>query len=374
MAPWLHDLLGYPHQGLGFERVFWALVVAMGVALGVSERRSSRTAAQNPLAWFLTAGLCLGGAMALVRAWSGHLTFGERGLMVPTYGVAMALGFGLPLLLARRDLRHTPAAISRDDCLDLGFWIIVTGLAGARLLAWFNTLRAEGGVCFDGDMQECLSLFAIWRGGLVFYGGVAGALIGGVVWCVRRKVSFRAAADFVVPYLALGHAIGRLGCVAAGCCYGADCGVEFPLGVPLPHGLGAWDGHSGVEEPALVHPVQLYEVAVELTLFAGLRWVRPRLRVGRTAATWLMVYAVARGILEIFRGDSVRGLYVGWTNAGITELLRLPEGTPLLLSTSQVFAMAMFALGLLLWGIAPTRESSPSRRDVDAQCGPANAD
>lgn len=383
MAPWLHELLGFPNAGRGFELVFWTLTALLGGTLLFRERRSGRHPSENVLAWLLGTGLAAFGVVRLGSAIAGRLYFPPEGLHIPVYGVAMAAGFGLPLAIAIRDARRHPAALSAEDAVDLTFWVIVSGLVGARVLAIALDFPSTVGACVAGGeagRAACWSLLRFWEGGLVFYGGFVGSMLGGWWWCRKAGVPFWAAADQFVPYMALGHAIGRLGCVAAGCCFGAECGAGFPFGVTYPAGSAVWDAHVGAHggptdamveslRSAPVHAVQLYEAAFELLMFVVLRRMsrarsrRPLDSAGAVVGVWLVAYGAARFCLEVFRGDVVRGFLVRFEAPSIAGTLGLSAETPLALSTSQAVALAAMAAGALL--MASVSRRRPDRTEPE---------
>jgi phosphatidylglycerol:prolipoprotein diacylglycerol transferase len=160
-----------------------------------------------------------------------------------------------------------------------------------------------------------------WRVSL-FSGG---AFMGGplvafpfLFWLSHRlRLPIWKTGDIIVPGVALGHAIGKIGCFAAGCCYG--CATTLPVGVFFPdRPLGG----------VAVHPTQLYETATSFLLFLGLIWLwRRRSFDGQVLLTFFLSYAVIRFGIECFRGDSKRGYHL--------------DG---LLSTGQVVSICMFSL------------------------------
>jgi phosphatidylglycerol:prolipoprotein diacylglycerol transferase len=234
---------------------------------------------------------------------------------VHTYGVLLALGFLLAVFLAREEARH--AGIDPNVMLDMSFYILAGAILGSRLF-YVLTNWAE----FAGSP---LDMFKFWRGGLVFYGGLIFAFLIGT-WYVRKyKLAFWKLADIVAPSIALGQAMGRLGCFSAGCCYGkpttALWAVTFrdpnslaPLGVPL-------------------HPTQLYESAATFGIFLALLSMRRLERFqGRLLWFYLLFYSTARFIIEFYRGDPR-----GWAIPG-------------LLSTAQAtgIPVALFGLYMIL--------------------------
>jgi phosphatidylglycerol:prolipoprotein diacylglycerol transferase len=142
---------------------------------------------------------------------------------------------------------------------------------------------------------------------LVFFGGPL-AVVPFLIWYLRKHaLPLWKTMDVLVPGIALAHAFGRLGCLAAGCCYGKPTGSEW--GVRLDSPL-VEESMRGI----FLHPVQLYESAALLVLFAGLLLVyRSRRFDGQVVLTYFMAYPLIRSITELFRGDSIRGFVIdGW--------------------------------------------------------------
>jgi len=255
-------------------------------------------------------------------------------LTVHTYGVLVATGLLVGLYTASRYAAR--AGLQRETLWNLGVYMALTALVGAKL-----TLLVTEWRYFAEHPGEIFS-WASFQSGGIFYGGLlfAAALAIGYAW--RFRLEFAALADAYAPGLALGHAIGRLGCFSAGCCWGkpteAAWGVTFtdpysaqlvgvPLGLPL-------------------HPSQLYEAAAELIIFAllVLLWRRRRYA-GEILASYLMLYAVARFAIEFFRGDPRGGF--------------LFDGA---LSVPQGVSVALFLVAGLYW--LRQRRSGPATVDA----------
>lgn len=242
---------------------------------------------------------------------------------IHTYGVLIAAGFLLAMLLAARQAKREGEDPER--IVDLGFYVLLAGFVGGRLLFIVTKLPLY--------WESPARVLRFWLGGYVWYGGFIAAALYVLYYCRKHRMPFAKYADIMVPYMALAHGVGRLGCLAAGCCYGAPTtmpwGIHFPLG-SLVHQAQQSAGLVGFgEAPLPVHPTQIYESAAELLLFALLVWLRPRKRYdGQLLVTWLIVYAVLRAGIELFRGDVERGVYV--------------------LSTSQYVSIGMLTVALLL--------------------------
>ena len=184
--------------------------------------------------------------------------------------------------------RAATVGISSDSILDLGPWLLVGGLLGARITYVISY--------WDRDFarEPLIEIFRIWNGGLVFYGGlILGTWVG--VWRIRQlNLPLWRVADCIAPGVALGHVFGRLGCFMNGCCYGRQSDLPWALRFPydrVPHG-----------KP--VHPTQLYEALLNLALSIALAtWFRRRKFDGQVFAFYLVGYALIRSFTEYFRGD-----------------------------------------------------------------------
>jgi phosphatidylglycerol:prolipoprotein diacylglycerol transferase len=221
---------------------------------------------------------------------------------IHTYGVMVALGFIAGLYLAA--WRGQREGIGGHRIMDLGVWLIIAGMLGAKLFyvvfLWPDFLA---GWREDG--------FRSLRQGFVFYGGFIAACAATIYYAHRTKISLWKIADVMAPSVALGHAFGRIGCFLHGCCYGKAC--TLPWGVQYP------SGHPAHTFPT--HPVQLYEAAGNLLIFAGLSlWFRRRKFDGQIWWLYVLVYGALRFTVEFFRGDYGH-LYLGiFTNAHIIAL------------------------------------------------------
>jgi phosphatidylglycerol:prolipoprotein diacylglycerol transferase len=197
--------------------------------------------------------------------------------------------------------------------MDLGIWIIVSALLGAKLLLLVVEFDK-----FSGDPRELLNLA---RSGGVFYGGLIAA-VGVALWYLRRhRMPMWTVTDVFAPGIALGHVVGRLGCLFAGCCFGRPTNVpwaitfhsEFaarnvgtPLGIPL-------------------HPTQLYEAGAEFIILLILLATERRggYFPGRTFWTYMLLYGISRFIIEFYRYDP-RGMVGIFSTSQFVSLLIVP--------------------------------------------------
>lgn len=255
-----------------------------------------------------------------------------------TYGLLIAMGFVFAMKLGQRQA-HLEGE-DPDRVIDLAFWVLLMGLIGSRVVYIITNLGEY--------LRDPLEILVIWRGGLVWYGGFILAALYVAWYCRRYRLNFFKYADMFIPMVALAHGFGRLGCLAAGCCHGSP--TEMPWGIVFPNFSAAHAeqqqlGLVGIGDRALpVHPTQLYEAGFEMAMFWVLTLLRPYKRFhGQLFLIWLSAYPIARSIIEVYRGDSVRGVFI--------------------LSTSQFISVgvALFSAWLFfkLWRDRPKLTSAP---------------
>ena len=207
------------------------------------------------------------------------------------YGVLLAVGFYAGFWTAGRRCRRD--GLSPEKLMDLGPWLIIGGIVGARTLyvtTYWDRLM-ETPLYPDAPWTE---IFMVQRGGLVFYGGFIGSLLGCVLYTTWKKVPLWKITDALAPSIALGYVFGRIGCLLNGCCYGRSC--DLPWAIHFP------EGHETY--PHGVHPTQVYDSLLNLVLYAALAWMYRRKKFdGQIFALYLMCYAVTRSFVELFRGD-----------------------------------------------------------------------
>jgi phosphatidylglycerol---prolipoprotein diacylglyceryl transferase len=242
-----------------------------------------------------------------------HQTLFKVGpLSIHSYGVMIAIGFLIGLHLMQRDARKR--GLDPEVIGNLVIWGLVAGLIGTRLLhiLMFPELYS---------WADPIGWIAIWRGGLVFQGAIPVVIVFAYLYLKWKKTPFGEAADTVIPFAVVGHAVGRLGCFFNGCCYGKP--TTLPWGIPFPRtpwdlsqtptGCPVYLDHlqrfhavTSQDHWSLpVHPTQLYSFLALLAISALLLYLRKRWRPfsGFTLPVYLMVYGLARFIIEFYRGD-----------------------------------------------------------------------
>jgi phosphatidylglycerol:prolipoprotein diacylglycerol transferase len=209
------------------------------------------------------------------------------GFVVHAYAFFMSAGFiaGSALAIARARRR----GVEEDKLLSLLIAIWIGSLAGARaFFVW------EAWAYYAASPLE---IPMVWRGGLSFYGGLVGGLAAVVYGCRRVGLPLRETLDLLVPSLAIGHALGRVGCLFHGCCFGQV--AAGPFAVTFADGLPR-------------HPTQGYELVALLVLWvASLRRATEPHRPGALAGEYLIAYATLRFALEGLRDDMVGPVFAG---------------------------------------------------------------
>ncbi len=242
-----------------------------------------------------------------------EIAFRIGSLTVHWYGILVATGFMIGYWTAqRRGLRD---GLSPESIADVVFWLFLGGIVGARGLYVISYWREE-------FSEQPLSHVFTTRSGFVFYGGLIGATICGIAFARWKKLPVWKLADALAPSIALGHALGRLGCFMTGCCHGRACDLPWAVHFPVEHAT------SGIG----VHPTQLYESALNFVLYAALAWLyRQKQFDGQIFAIYLMAYAPVRALVEYFRGDYAPEKFTGW------------------LSPGQLVSVGIFAVGVLFF-------------------------
>lgn len=212
--------------------------------------------------------------------------WGGRSFAIYWYAVMVATGFLVGLWTASR--RAERAGIPREKILDLGPLLLGGAIVGSRALFvvsyWKEYFASE----------PWWEVFMIRHGGLVYFGGLVGASVSFILYARWRKLPLWKMADVFAPSLALGQAIGRVGCFLNGCCYGKPTALPWGVHFPTGHETGG----------VAVHPTQLYASLVDLGLCAALAWLHRRKKFdGQVFAAYLVGYSILRSLVEVFRGD-----------------------------------------------------------------------
>ena len=256
------------------------------------------------------------------------------GRSLPVFGFGLMFVFALLGAMQLAAWRARREKLDPDALLDMGFWVVVGGILGARgLYVWQY---------WGTGITSIWSVFKIWEGGIVFYGCILGGAAAIFAYWAYHRFPFLPTIDVVAPSLALGIALGRLGCFMNGCCYGDRCD-DLPLGVTFPAHSSPWNDQvrrglipQTAERSLPIHPTQLYSALDGLVLLALVSAYYPlRRRDGEVLALLAVTYPITRFLIERLRNDE------GAFFAGMT--------------ISQNISVLIFAAGVLFWAWLSTR-------------------
>lgn len=250
------------------------------------------------------------------------ITIGD--FFLPTYGVMVAAGFlaGLWVTIRLAKRKGLPA----EEIGNLAVYCALAGMAGSKILMVlmnFGEYAAEPARLFSRDTLLSAG---------VYYGGFLAALGFGYLYIRKKRLPILRTMDVLAPGVALGHTIGRLGCFAAGCCWGLACDRPWAVTFRNP------DSHALVGVPLGIplHPTQLYESSLTLLVFSILLGrTKTEYKAGSQLGLYLVLYSLARFSVEFFRYHEQAPLAFG-------------------LSVTQWIAVALLAAGI--WLLVRKRE------------------
>jgi len=238
-----------------------------------------------------------------------------------TYGVLVASGVLISLWFGTR---YAPkAGLSGDFIWNISIYTILVGLVSSKL--WLIVSEWD---YYSANPGQIFSVQTFQSAG-TFYGGVVGAIILIVAYSRIHKAPLLAVFDVGAIMIALGHAIGRLGCFVAGCCYGKP--TSLPWGVTFTDPVA--ERIAGTPLGIRLHPTQLYESAAEFLNFLLLWWLSKRQKfTGEIFGTFFVLYGIERGTIEFFRGDPGRTMMFHDT-----------------VSLMQIVSVGLILTGAFLW-------------------------
>jgi phosphatidylglycerol:prolipoprotein diacylglycerol transferase len=245
---------------------------------------------------------------------------------VGTYGLLLALAFFAALALAKRQARLE--GLDPEAVAELSITLLLAGILGSKLLLVIVGLLTPAGSEGALSLDEVFS-FSTLRAGGAIHGGVIAAALAFFLVARKYKLSLRVAGDTLAPATALGQAIGRLGCLFAGCCYGSACDLPWAITFNNPEAAG-----QGTPLGLGLHPVQIYTLLANLLVMTVLLLLRKRRPFrGFLLGAYFVQEGLGRMVTEIWRGDLGRGFWLGqpW------------------LSTGRLTALGFITLGILLW-------------------------
>jgi phosphatidylglycerol---prolipoprotein diacylglyceryl transferase len=245
------------------------------------------------------------------------ILFEIAGFPVYTYGVLLAAAYLLGLQFAL--MRARTRGLDPNRVMDLGIWIIVSALVGAKLLL----------LIVEWDTYKNPSeLMTLIRSAGVFYGGLIAAVLVAFWYMWRHRMALWSVSDTFAPGIALGHVIGRMGCFFAGCCFGRETTV--PWAITFTSEYAARNVGTPINRP--LHPTQLYEAGAELLILIVLVATEKRGRPfpGRTFWGYMLLYGISRFVIEFYRGDT-RGAIGSLSTSQFLSLVIVPLSIIMLL-------------------------------------------
>jgi len=243
----------------------------------------------------------------------------------------MALAFFAGLWTATRRARLVN--VPGDTVTDVTLWLMAGSVIGARFVYVTTYWKQQ----FAG--QPWTEIFMIQHGGLVYYGGLIGAVISGAAYLRWKKLPLWKIADVLAPSIALGSVFGRIGCLLNGCCYGRACHLPWAITFTNPDARE----FSGTPLDIPLHPTEIYDALLNLALYAILAWTFRHKRKfdGQIFAMYLAGYAICRSTVEFFRGDYPQD----HIHAGI-------------FTSAQLLSIPIFVAGLILWFLLSRRSQT----------------
>jgi phosphatidylglycerol:prolipoprotein diacylglycerol transferase len=253
-----------------------------------------------------------------------QILFEMGGIKIHGFGLMLALALWCSVGLA--GWRAKREGLNPEHVDLLAIWVLVVGLLGARIFFVVEYWRS---------FHHWWEIFQIWKGGIVFYGSVLGGAVGFILFRRLHPFPLRPMLDVIAPALALGIALGRVGCFLNGCCYGDLC--NLPWAMSFPRDSSPWadqlkEGliHVGDPRSLPIHPTQLYSALDGLILMLLLSAYYPlRKRDGEVMALLMVTYPVTRFLIEGLRNDEA-GIVFGMT-------------------ISQAISVVVFLAGIVYW-------------------------
>jgi phosphatidylglycerol:prolipoprotein diacylglycerol transferase len=251
-------------------------------------------------------------------------------VIIDGYGLALVVAVLAALFFL--NITAPRAGVSPKKAFDLAFWLIIVGLLGSRAAYVVFHLKSY--------VNQPLNSLKYWEGGLMFQGGLLSGLLLTIILAFLKRLNFLVMADAIAPALALGQAIGRIGCLLAGCCYGRIAPEKLPIALTFPLGSIAPSGLP-LYPTQIMESVGLFLIIIVLTLV--LRRPRP---VGLVLAYYLALSGLLRFAVDFYRGDN-RGPKI------------------LLLAPTSWAALAILVTGLTLGIIILNRRKKLSQKRHD---------
>jgi len=246
-------------------------------------------------------------------------------LAIHTYGLLLAIGVLIAFIFIYKQAKKY--GLPPNKILDLAFYTIIIALLGAKIFLFIGN--------FSYYIKYPKEIITMARSGGVFQGGLVFGFLFALWYLKKHKLPAWKVGDIVAPALALAHAIGRLGCFSAGCCFGREC--SLPWGVTFKseyaHNL------TGIPIDYPIHPTQLYEAILNFMNFLILFFILKRKKFdGQIFSLYLINYSIIRYFVEFYRGDHPAKAYLIQSSSPYASL-----------SIFQLICIITFITGIILY-------------------------
>lgn len=255
-------------------------------------------------------------------------------ITIHTYGFMMAIGvaFGLWFIYVQAKKQ----GLNASKIIDAAFYTIIISLLGAKFILFIGN--------FSYYLKYPKELFSLARSGGVFQGGLTFGLIFALLYFRKHRIPTWKVGDILGAALALGHGFGRIGCFSAGCCFGRECSLPWAVTFQSEYAHNL----TGIPVGILLHPVQLYESALNFLNFFVLFLILKKKKFdGQVFSFYIINYSIIRYFVEFYRGDHP------------DEAFLIHNPSPYLsLSLPQLFSIIGLIAGLVLFFILKKRKSA----------------
>jgi phosphatidylglycerol:prolipoprotein diacylglycerol transferase len=352
------------------SKLLFAVALVLAAAALVRDLLQRRKDPKHPLS--STPLYLLAGAEVLIGLKSGSWTPSLAGFKAPwtpvpiySYGVmlgtSLVVGWFIALRLAKQD------GVPEQEAGTIYMWTAVWSIIGSRVLYVLTNLNE-----FDSVVEMAM----VNRGGLVAYGGMIGGFLASWYGCRKRGIELLRWADVSAPSVVLGTAITRVGCLLFGCDFGRRS--DLPWAIAFPKGSPAWNQHvresllpQSAEWSYRVHPTQIYESLVGLSLFALLMFIRKkRTFSGQVFLAWVLGYGIMRPLIEIVRDDPERGNVGSLSTSQFIGIVSVAAGIALLIGLVRKYRRD--PSGSRLWELPLRKVATAGGAPIEAASASAN--
>lgn len=243
-------------------------------------------------------------------------------IKLPTYLLMFLIGYVFMIIWARKIA--VKYEYPKEDIFYLSLYGGIGILIGAKVMYFISKLPIiipKFDLYIKYWKVNPIGAFNFSFGGLVFYGGLIGAVVGAYMYCRQYKMPFAPLLDIFAPLIPFVHGMGRIGCFLGGCCYGKEYhgfgSVQFPENDLVP-----------VLDDVPRIPVQLIEASLNFVIaFVLYRLMKcGKMKLGQLMGIYLVYYTIIRFLMEMMRGDSIRGNVGGISTSQIISILLIPIG------------------------------------------------